>query len=482
MNFLLIIQALYILLLIGVVVRILFDTQSATKTAAYVLLVLLVPVVGILVYLSFGLNYRKRGLYSKKLLLDEAQSERINRFTERYEKNHFQQFVKDFPDYTGVNQIVYQDDKSFTTQKNEVNLYINGEQKFPEVLKALQNARHHIHIEYYIYENDTIGNQIADVLIAKAKQGVTVRFVYDDFGSSGIRKKFTRRLRQEGVEAFPFYKVRHPIYFANRLNYRNHRKIIIVDGACAFVGGINVSDKYINNGKHKLFWRDTHLKVKGEAVWNLQKIFLADWNFCAGQNIVPDENLFRNFDHLTARTSVQVAASGPDSRFPTILYSYVQAVASAKKEVMITTPYFVPGDSLVQALKMAALRGVKVQLLAPGVSDSYFVNAVSKSHYEELLAYGVEIFLYRKGFVHAKTMVCDGCLSVIGTANLDSRSFDLNFEVNGIVYNNDFADALRNAFLQDLPHSEKLEYDTWHRRKFSVRFVEKLLRLVSPLL
>ena len=378
-------------------------------------------------------------------------------------------------------QMLSKELRSPLTRKNKVKLLINGEEKFPEVLQALRNAKHHIHMEYYIYEQDEIGEQIEEVLIQKAMEGVQVRFIYDDFGSPSIKRKTEERMKKVGIEIYPFHKVLFYL-LANRLNYRNHRKIIIIDGQTAFTGGINVSDKYINKKTSKLFWRDTHLRIDGPGVFYLQYLFLSDWNFCCGKNIQP-ETL-----HFVVNTSkgddayVQVAASGPDSLQPSVLFSLLQAIYLAKKELLITTPYFIPGDSILEAIRIAALSGLSVKLLVPGICDSKLVNAASRSYYEDLLLAGVEIYLYQKGFVHAKTLVADGMLSVIGTANMDYRSFELNFEVNVLVYDQVLSEQLRSVFFNDLEDAEKIDPQRWCKRPAYKQLPEKLARLFSPVL
>jgi len=371
--------------------------------------------------------------------------------------------------------------RSPLTRRNKVKLLLNGEEKFPEVLEAIRNAKHHIHIEYYIYEWDEIGEQVAELLIQKANQGVKVRFIYDDFGSPNIKKRTEERMRKAGIEIYPFQKV-HFYLLANRLNYRNHRKIIVIDGEIGFTGGINVSDKYINNGSHKLFWRDTHLRIDGPGVFYLQYLFLADWNFCSGKVLAPEKF------HLSVPADskddcfLQVAASGPDSVQPSILFSLLQAIYLARKEILITTPYFIPGDSILQALRIAALSGLSVKLLVPGVADSRLVNAASKSYYEDLLCAGVDIYMYQKGFVHAKTLVADGNLSIIGTANMDLRSFELNFEVNVMLYDRTFSEQLRTVFFKDLEDAEKIDRDAWCQRPAYKQLPERIARLFSHVL
>ncbi len=320
------------------------------------------------------------------------------------------------------------------------------------------------------------------MLIAKAKQGVEVRFIYDDFGSPTIKRKTEVRMRAAGVQVFPFHKVRFYL-LANRINYRNHRKIVVIDGHTAFVGGINVSDRYINSKQNKLFWRDTHVKIQGPGVYYLQYLFITDWNFCCEHKLKPGMKYFTTTTaREEAKSHIQIAAGGPDSIFSSIQYSILQAIYLAEKEILITTPYFIPGDSIVDALSVAALSGLSVKLLVPGLSDSKLVNAASRSNYSSLLLSGVEIYTYQKGFVHAKTMVADGLLSIVGTANMDVRSFDLNFEVNALIYDEKIATIMRAQFFEDIKHANKLDVEKWIKRSLLQQLSERLARLFSPVL
>lgn len=484
MSLYLIIEILYALIVIAVVIRIVYDTDNSIKAAAYILLTVLVPVIGMIIYFSVGLNYRKRSIYSKKLLIDKNQSDEIRKFIVKYRQRSSAELENLFPNFYELNLLFPNSPLAFASSKNRAELLINGERKFPELLKAIQAAKHHIHIEYYIYEDDQTGNEIADLLIKKAKEGVEVRFIYDDFGSRSIRKTIVPRLIKNGVKAYPFYKIAF-INFANRINYRNHRKIVIVDAECCFIGGINISDRYDNSHKNKLYWRDTHLKVSGEAAWSLQNIFFADWNFCSGENLKPTRDYFKphhESDDPNEISRIQIVSSGPDSKKPEILYSYLQLIGNAKKNVWITTPYFIPNEELLTAIEMAIRKGVDVRILVPGISDSAIVNSVSKSHYLELLNAGAKIYLYEKGFVHAKTIVCDDEVSFVGTANLDHRSFDLNFEVNAIIYDRRIAEELQKSFLNDLENSSQIDIAEWESRLGFKQFFEKLLRLIAPLM
>lgn len=481
MNWLLILGIIYILILVVVCMLIIYDTRSSTKTLAYLLLCIFLPVGGILFYVIFGVNYWKLKKYNKKCFADENLLKDLEK----------EWGIKDYKNvpvsdpglgiHTEMAKMLQHELRSPLTSGNRVKVLVNGEEKFPEVLKAMREAKHHIHIEYYIFENDTIGSEIENILIKKAKEGLEIRFIYDDFGSPGINKKMEARFKEAGVEVYPFQKVLFYL-LANRLNYRNHRKIIVIDGQTAFTGGINVSDRYINNKANELFWRDTHLRIDGPGVFYLQYLFFSDWNFCCGKLPRPHEKHFPHHNNHNGDAKAQVVASGPDADQPAILFSILQAISLAEKEILITSPYFIPGDSILYALKIAALSGVSVKLLVPGISDSKLVNSASKSHYAELLAAGVEIYLYKKGFVHAKTMVADGNLSIVGTANMDIRSFELNFEVNVILYDQAISKKLRSIFFDDIKDAKQINEKQWNKRSMIRQLPEKLARLFSPVM
>jgi cardiolipin synthase A/B len=483
MNWILLSEICYSTIVFLVCLRIIYDTRSSSKTLAYLLLAIFVPVGGMAFYFIFGINYRKRIIYSKKLVADEVMLKELDRRVISMSARNLKRNIYDVRSAGSLVTLIMNDSLSPLTGGNVVKLLINGEEKFPEVLAALLQAEHHIHLEYYIYEDDVIGNRIKDVLIQKALEGIEVRLIYDDFGSSSLRGKLLHELKEAGVEAHPFNRIRF-LLLANRINYRNHRKIIIVDGKCGFVGGINISDRYINTvgEKSRQYWRDTHLRIDGPGIMYLQHIFLCDWNFCSDQKIQPEHHYFDTAPMHASNTSVQIAASGPDSPASTIKLSFLKAINLAQHEILLTTPYLIPGGSIMDALKISALGGVKVKILVPGISDSRLVNAAAWSNYGELLKSGVEIFTYHKGFIHAKTMVVDGYIAVVGTANMDHRSFDLNFEVNAIVYSVEFGEQLRKSFYNDLSDAVTVRYERWKSRPVYVKLAERTARLLSPLL
>lgn len=471
----------HIIIVLLISLNIIFYTETPSKALGYLILVISFPIGGIIIYFSVGLNYRKKELYQKKLEIDELESPKLEQkvfYSSKEALSRNKETIGNFHHLSNFSKL-----KNLTSDNNCVTLLSNGEKKFPDVIESLKKAKHHIHIEYYIYENDEIGNTLAQILMDKAKEGVEVRFIYDDFGGRNIRKNIVKELIEAGVEAYPFYKI-NLIMLANRLNYRNHRKIIIIDGVVGYVGGINVSDKYINQSEDQLFWRDTHLKIKGTSVINLQFIFLTDWNFCANQKIPISDDYFpvEGFRTHYGNQLVQIVSSGPDSKYPNIKYTLIQAILAAKSEVFITTPYFIPDRSFLDAIYIAALSGVTVKLLLPWSSDSFVVNTTTQSYFKDLLKAGVEIYAYKKGFIHAKTMVCDQKISIVGTANLDNRSFDLNFEINAIVYDPKIAKELTEVFENDLKFSKQITLKEWTERAFYKKLLEKVFKLFSSLM
>lgn len=484
MNWILTLEIIYVIISLLVCMRIIYDTQNNTKTLAYLLLVLIAPVFGIIFYFSIGINYSKRKMFSKKLTQDENLLQKTRAEIFNYSGRVVENYNETLGNKKFLSTLILNDTLSPLTENNEVEILVNGEQKFPALLDVLSSAKHHIHIEYYIYEDDVIGKQIEEILIERASKGVKVRFIYDDFGSSTLRKRMVQNLYNNGVEAFAFSEVRI-LLLANRLNYRNHRKIIVIDGTSGFVGGINVSDRYTNDQNNPgLYWRDMHLKISGAGVHYLQYLFLCDWNFCAKQQLQPNDEFFPKKFEVTAKSNklVQIVGSGPDSDRPSVMFSLLQGIHLAKTEILIASPYFIPGDSIKNALITAALSGIAVKLLVPGISDSKIVNLAASSYYGNLLDAGVEIYLYQKGFLHAKTMVVDKEVSIIGTANMDQRSFELNFEVNAIVYDTQIATQMTEIFYKDVLDSEKIDRNAWRARSKWKVLLEQTARLLSPLL
>ncbi|MGM5630721.1 cardiolipin synthase [Apibacter raozihei] len=479
------ITIIYSLFILYTVIKIIKDTESPAKALGYLLLVLVLPIIGAILYFSIGVNYRLEKLYKRKYFRDRNFYETIKNQIFEHSEKRIENHRKLLEGKTHPIRMLLKDTSSALYTANRTKLLINGENKFTEVIDALKKAEKHIHIEYYIFSDDRIGNKIKEILIQKANEGVTIRFIYDDFGSHSLNKKMIPELRKAGVQVAAFYKIK--LYaLANRMNYRNHRKVIVIDSKIGFIGGINVDDRYINTPDTKLYWRDTHLMIEGEAVNGLQYNFLNDWNFCSEspvdyfdrQYFYPKDSKFTQKDDEL----IQFAASGPDSDRATIMLVYNGIITASQKRLYLTTPYLIPNETIVNALKFAALSGVDVRLLVPYNSDSMVVNAASCSYYLELLAAGVRIFRYTKGFVHAKTIVSDDNLSIVGSANIDMRSFDLNFEISALVYSRKINEELCNAFMEDLANSTEISYAEWNQRNKLVKFGNSMAKLISPLL
>jgi cardiolipin synthase len=461
--------------------KVITQTTQPAKALGYLMVLFFLPGIGLLIYLGIGENRRINKIYDRKLFRDLRRYERIKKRITAHSLENFHQYQDQLSQQGNVINLLLKDTLSPLSLHNEVRLLINGEAKFPAVLEALKAATHHIHLEYYIFEDGVVGDAIKAVLMDKAKAGVEVRFIYDDFGSKDIRRRWRRELGASGAQAFPFYRVR---FFANRLNYRNHRKIIIVDGRTAFVGGINVSDRYSNavqkSGKAP-YWRDTHLQIRGSAVYSLQYLFLSDWSFACGQDVEFHENFFPKLN-VQNKTLVQIASSGPDSLNPTIMLASNAIIHNAARYVYITTPYFIPNESVYDAIRTAALGGLDVRMLVPGRSDSWLVNRAASAYYEDLMNCGVRIYRYQKGFIHAKTLVTDDELAMVGSANMDNRSFELNFETNALVYDKAIALELKEQFIKDLEDSDLLDAERWSKRSGFMRLQESVARLLSGVL
>lgn len=482
MSWMLIAGLAYVALLVFVCFRILYDTDSSAKTFAYILVTLMLPGIGMFIYFAVGANYRKNKIYSKKIVSDEKLFAEIRERIILESEKSLESGEAEINSHKKLAKLLLRD-SSPLSGNNQVELLFNGENKFPEVIKAIRNAREHIHIEYYIFENDRIGNIIAELLIQKASEGVKVRFIYDDFGSRSIRSTLVKRLIDGGVEAYPFFRIFF-VALSNRTNYRNHRKIIVIDGCTGFVGGINVSDRYINSPEYpnRMLWRDTHVKITGPGVFYLQYLFICDWNFAADQHLPISRELFCMAGTKHGGSIVQMAASGPDSATPSIMLSLMEVLSVAQEEVLITTPYFIPGQTMLDAINLASLSGVKIKLLVPYKTESLVIDAAARSYYRVVMDCGVEVYRYRKGFLHAKTIVADGKLAVVGSANMDQRSFELNFEVNAMIYDAAIAEQLKNAFMEDLKHAKKIDPEKWRKRTLFKQLPEKFFRLFSPLL
>jgi cardiolipin synthase len=482
--YLVLISILYILVIIFTVIKILLDTQSTPKTLAYLTLVIFVPVLGVLVFLAFGGDYRHHELTARRYEESRTLTREIDRHNHNNTPELLKEYSEDLKQYARLVKFVDKHSHE-NLNHNEYCLLQNGEEKFPDVLQELSKAKKYIHMEYYAWENDIRGNQIKEVLLKKAKEGVTVRVIYDAYASKGIKKNIAQELREGGVLIYPILKI-FLKKFTTLANHRDHRKIIIIDGLVGYVGGINISDRYDNSIDTGLFWRDTHLRIKGESVLNLQRHFIINWNLIKDTGKLEfSEDLFTDFpdiDKAHNKELAQIVAGGPIDYISNIMFTYFKIFTLATEKLYISNPYFVPSDSVIDALKQAAISGVDVRIIVPEESDSAVVGATTKFYFKELLEVGVKIYLYQKGFLHAKTLVADSYLSVVGTANMDIRSFDLNFEIMALIYGSDFAAQMERDFLKDLDDSIQLNYKDWVKQGKHKFLIYSAARLISSFL
>ena len=472
---------IYALFILFTIVRILLDTHSTSKALAYILLVIIVPVAGSVFYFAFGVNYRHMARTKKG-------TEELNAFTKVF-RSHVQDDTVAIMEKNGEALGHYSELARFIHEiggedlnANQYQLLINGEVKFPEVLRVLETATHSIHLEYYDWENDTRGNQIKTVLLKKIREGVKVRVIYDDYASRKIKRNIVEELKKGGAEIYPAIKVRL-VMFASRMNHRDHRKLVIVDGLTGFVGGINISDRYDNSIDTGLYWRDTHVKITGPTVKNIQRHFLTHWNALQPDRVEFQEELFpEKIQQTDTSEFAQMQAGGPFYPMSNIMLTYFRIFSLARKKLFITNPYFIPSDSILDALKTASISGVDVRLMMPLKSDSAIVGAASQFYYQDLLQAGVKIYLYKKGFIHAKTVVADGMLSVVGTANMDIRSFELNMEIMSVIYGKNFAQQLEAAYLNDIAECKELSCGDWMKNGMLKRLTIAIARLISEFL
>lgn len=470
---------IYILTIVFTLIVVILENRSPQKTISWILVLILLPIIGLIFYSVFGQSYRKQKMFSLKGLGDLKWLQKLSQNQKgELEKS---KLLKDerIHEKKNVMTLLLSNSKALLTGQNRVKVLNDGEETFNEIYNALRKANEHIHLEYYIIEDGELASELHEILIDRAKAGVEIRIIYDGVGSWKLSQDYIDSLRSVGVKIHAFLPVRFPI-LTSRINYRNHRKIIVIDGKTAFVGGLNFADRYKNGIPEIGIWRDTHLKIVGEAASSLQIVFLIDWYFVR-QEVLLDEKYRPNFK-VKERCLIQIVSSGADSDWASILQAYFSAIASAKQNVYISSPYFMPNGSILMALKTAAMSGIDVRVLIPEKSDSAMTFYGTLSYIEELLEAGVKIYFYKAGFNHSKIMMVDGIISTVGTANMDIRSFEQNFEVNALVYDEKVTMELRERFLNDLEQSDLIDLKTWQKRPKSQKIKESLARIFTPLL
>ncbi len=470
-----------LLIYVGVIITILSENRKPSKSLAYILVIVFLPVIGLLVYYFVGRKpVFKKQVFDRKRLTDKQKMDEYYEQLKPQMEERLQLLEDNIGDMAFPFRYLNHQKQSLISTGNTVTLLNNGEEKFPALFAALQNARSHIHLEYYIFTADEVGNRIADILINKQKEGVEVRVIVDDVGSNHI-KKLPTKFKEAGVQ---FLKTL-PVAFSSlaNSNYRNHRKIVIIDGIVGFIGGINLDERYWNNGKQNLYWRDTSVRIEGPAVNLLQVQFFLSWFFAGGKDDFGEQNLyFKMQPQKKGDAIIAIAASGPSSEAPYIMETILLALSQAKRTIRICTPYFIPTDELTSALVIAAANGIKVELILPAKSDSFIVQHASFSFIKPLLQRGVNVYLYEKGFIHSKTISIDSSLAFIGTVNMDIRSFYLNFEITSIIHEVSLCKACEESFEQDKQSSRLVTLEQWQSRSALHRGMDSVCRLMSALL
>ena len=466
------------------IVIVFFRRRDPRAVWTWLLALYFIPVFGFLLYLFLEQDYRK----SKMFRIKEAE-DRV-RFPAKNQEEWIRERERGLSgtlagEYSGVILYNLETSGSVLTMKNRVEIFTDGEEKFADLRRELSQARHYIHIQYYIIKNDEVFASLVPILKEKAAEGVEVRILCDGMGGRFIPSSLWRRLEEAGIRVAIFFP---PVLgrLNLRINYRNHRKIVVIDGRVGYVGGFNIGREYLSKDPRFGYWRDTHLKISGEAVMGLQIRFAQDWNYAAGENLFQYGRYFREKTEdsgpETDWVGVQIISSGPDTQTRQIRDTYLALICRARRHIYIQTPYFVPDDAVLSALQIAARSGVEVRLMVPCKPDHPFVYWATYSYVGDLLRAGARCYAYEAGFLHAKGITVDGCVSCYGTANMDIRSFQLNFEVNAILYDEETTARLEESFLRDLAHCREITEREYAGRNVIVRFREQCCRLLSPLL
>lgn len=466
---------IYIMVIVSIIVTILMDNRQPAKTMAWVMVLLFVPVAGIILYIFFGQNTRKMRFISQRSL-DQLSKRQMLEFVEQRElrmPDKFQSLVRLF-----TNQSL-----ALPFKDNEAEFYTDGYQFFPALLQSISRARHHIHLETYIFDDDPLGRLIADALIQKAKEGVEIRVIYDDVGCWRVPSAFFERMKKAGIDVCAFMPVKFPA-FTSKVNYRNHRKVCVIDGIEGFTGGINIALRYVKGMRNgTLPWRDTHMRLRGSIVYALQRAFLVDWYF-VDRTLVTNRTYYPPMPWKISNDCLaQMVTSSPIAPWPDIMQGYVRILLEAKSYVYMESPYFLPTEPVLFAMRTAALAGVDVRLMVPRHSDSHLLEWASLSYVVETLAAGVKIKLYEGGFNHSKLLVADNEVSTCGSTNIDFRSFENNFESNVFFYDRQMALRIKELYMADEAQSVDFnDVDTLRHRPYLHRLTESLFRLLAPLL
>ena len=472
--------ALYIVNLIVIFIVIFVERRSPSATLAWIMVLTFIPVIGIIFYLVFNQNLARSKINRLSDHEDYFVSESLKQQIQEMEDGTYpfaNEKIRHWKHLIHLNHVY---GKAYYTQNNEIQLLTDGRQMFDLFMEDLRNARRSINIEYFIIKKDYVGLGLIDLLTEKAKEGVEVRLLIDTLGSRHINNRVLKEYLRAGGKIGYFFKPKLKI-FGIRFNYRNHRKIVVIDGRIGYTGGYNIGHEYLGEKKKFGYWRDTHIRMIGDGVADLNARFALDWRFTTKEDISVIAAPFAGTD-VRGKLGVQIVSSGPESPKEEVKSAFLRMITYAGKNVYIQTPYFVPDGSMVESLKMAALSGVDVRIMIPRMPDHIFVYWATYSYVGDLLRSGARVFIYDHGFLHSKTMVVDGEVSTVGSTNFDNRSFRLNFETNAFIFDPDFAGEMERVYEEDMKKGHELTLEAYERRNIVIRFKEAIARLLADIL
>ncbi|MDO4930226.1 MAG: cardiolipin synthase [Bacteroidales bacterium] len=468
--------AVYMVLIISTVTVVLLENRQPAKTIAWTVVLIMLPILGLIIFYFFGQNIRKERHINRR---------QYNQLTRRIQSG-----VRHLPEkftppyYAPLIHFFEHTNKNILTVARRIDGYRTGADWLIGLLREIYAAKETIHIETYIIEDDAVGRLVRDALIDKARAGVMVRLIYDDVGCWDVKNRFFRPMQDNGVDVRAFLPVRFPS-LTHKVNYRNHRKICIIDNRVGFIGGMNLAMRYVSRRMRP--WRDMHLRIEGGAVADMQRIFLSDWYFvCGAKEEVPNMHHQQDAAEKTEVTFsdclLQIVPANPVSHYPEIMYGLTWIIQHARRYIYIETPYFMPTEPVLQALQTAAMSGVDVRLMVPDRPDGFWLRWVNDSYFTSVLQAGIRVYTYQAGFLHSKCAVADDDWCTVGSSNMDFRSFENNFEANAFIYGESVAVVLRDQFLLDLQQCEEVKLNVWKRRSYRRRLLESYTRILAPLL
>ena len=464
-------QVFVLTIILGTILVIISENRNPVKTIAWCVVLAFMPVIGLLLYILFGMDNRHRRL------IKEDDLSRLKRITEIIQG---EDISSDIPaQYKPLAGMLHKMNRAYPLSGNNVEIITDFQTMSDRLIADIGSARQNINMLFFKFEDDEVGRRIADALIKKAEEGVQVRLIYDDAGNLMVPRRFYKKLRKHGLQVRGFIKIFLPI-LSRDYNSRNHRKVVVIDGKVGYMGGMNIAQRYAEGLKWGI-WRDTQIRIMGPAVSELQTSFLTDWKFTKGDT--PDLGLMYPYNAPCGNTLMQIVTGGPMDKWNAMMQAYMTAIVSARSYAYLQSPYFIPPEPIMKVLQNAALSGVDVRVMIPYRGDKGVLPPwASRSYIKEALNAGIRMYLYRKGYMHAKTLVIDDSLVTIGSTNLDFRGFEQDFEINAFMYDESMARQQRDIFLEDLKDAELIDPLEWDKRPLLDKAKESAARIFSQVL